>query len=137
MTEWNGYVEAAREMDHIAPGTLCHQESGFMQEIAQEAALRMQQNIWVDGSLRDGKWFRHVFTELRKKYPTYRIAIFYVYASEDVIRERIKKRAADTGRDVPEDMLQASLDAPDKSLGILMPHVDFVARINVCYSAPS
>jgi hypothetical protein len=33
----------------------------------------------------------------------YRIAIFYVYADEDTIRERVKTREERTGRGVPEE----------------------------------
>jgi hypothetical protein len=80
--------------------------------------------------LKDGKWFTKVFTTLRKRYPAYRIGIFYVYASEANIRQRIKSREEQTGRGVPEAELMASLNAPDRSLGMLMPLVDFVARIN-------
>jgi len=130
MSEWNMYVDASVKDPSIMAGSMCHQESGFMQEIAQEAALRNNQNIWVDGSLRDGPWFEKVFTDIRKRFPSYRIAIFYVYATEKTIRQRIKKRELETGRGVPEEELQSSLDAPDKSLGLLMPLVDFVARIN-------
>lgn len=129
MTEWGGYINASKENPGIAPGTMCHRESAYMQEIAQEAALENSQNIWVDGSLRDGRWFKKVFTNLRERFPTYRIGIFYVYSSEEIIRKRVASRAANTGRGVPEEALKESLDAPDKSLGILMPLVDFVARI--------
>lgn len=134
MPEWEGYVDAGAGRDggtEDGPGTMCHRESGFMQELAQDAALNTHQNIWVDGSLRDGLWFEKVFIDLRRRFPTYKIAIFYVYAAEDVIRSRVQQRAAETGRDVPEKLLEASLHAADKSLGILMPYVDFVARINV------
>lgn len=111
-------------------GTNCHRESGFIQEIAQEVALAANQNIWVDGSLKDGEWFAQVFKKLRKEHPKYRVGIFYVYASEDIIRKRIKSREEQTGRGVPEAELMESLEAPDRSLGTLMPLVDFVARIN-------
>ena len=40
-------------------GTFCHRESGFIQQIAQEVAMQHSQNIWVDGSLRDGINSRH------------------------------------------------------------------------------
>lgn len=39
---------------------MCHRETGFIQEIAQEIAMRKSQNVWVDGSLRDGEWFSKV-----------------------------------------------------------------------------
>lgn len=80
-----------------------------MQEIAQEVALGNNQNIWVDGSLKDGKWFKQVFNNVHKRFPHYRIAIFYVFASEKIIRERIAERESETGRGVPEATLRESL----------------------------
>ena len=126
MPEWPGYV--ARDAEKA--GSLCHRESGFMQEIAQEAALRTRQHIWVDGSLRDGDWFAGVFDDIRTRYPEYRIAIFYVYASEATVRARIASRARETGRSVPESLIQQSLASPDRSIKILTPKTDFVARIS-------
>ena len=59
---------------------MCHQESGYIQELAQEVAMQKSQNIWVDGSLRNGDWFVNVYDDIRHRYPRYKIAIFYVYA---------------------------------------------------------
>eukprot|EP00050_Salpingoeca_kvevrii_P009902 m.5434 g.5434 ORF g.5434 m.5434 type:complete len:352 (+) comp2513_c0_seq1:1294-2349(+) len=101
-----------------------------MQELAQELALERRQHIWVDGSLRDGEWFSQVFDSIRRRYPEYSIAIFYVYASEKTVRQRVAKRAKSTGRTIPESMLKASLEGPDRALRFLTPRVDFVARIN-------
>lgn len=39
------------------------------------------------------------------------ISIFYINASEQAIRQRIKIRAEQTGRDVPEHLIVASLQA--------------------------
>ena len=39
------------------------------------------------------------------------ISIFYISASEQAIRQRIKVRAEQTGRDVPEHLIVASLQA--------------------------
>eukprot|EP00941_MAST-03F_sp_MAST-3F-sp1_P001119 g1119.t1 len=132
MPEWNEYV--SRNSD--TAGTLCHRESGYMQEIAQELGLRGGQNLWIDGSLRDGNWFSQVFTSLRQRFPQYRIAIFYVYCSEKEVRRRVAKRAKETGRVVPEAMIQMSLDSPDRSIRLLTPKCDFVARINNEHKTP-
>ena len=56
MPEWREYTRSGSEA-----GDLCHRESGFLQEIAQEVAMRSSQNVWIDGSLRDGPWFASVF----------------------------------------------------------------------------
>ena len=110
-------------------GDLCHRESGFVQEIAQEVALRSRQNVWVDGSLRDGHWFSSVFADIRRRFPDYKIAIFVVSASEETVRRRVAERERRTGRGVPEELLNASLDGVSNSLAQLTPLADFVARI--------
>ena len=76
MPEWDAYV--ARDAERA--GTLCHRESGFLQEIAQEVALRRRQHVWVDGSLRDDEWSQQVFARIRARHPAYRLAILYVAA---------------------------------------------------------
>eukprot|EP00299_Pterocystis_sp_00344_P016292 c8172_g1_i2.p1 GENE.c8172_g1_i2~~c8172_g1_i2.p1 ORF type:complete len:673 (+),score=132.56 c8172_g1_i2:48-2066(+) len=127
MPEWKLYQKHSPNKEEI--GTMCHKESCYLAEIAQEVAMRNRQHIWVDGSLRDGAWYGKVFDDIRKRYPNYYIAIFYVFASESVVRARIRSRAEKTGRSVPEYLIQQSLAAPDHSLGVLTSKVDFVARI--------
>ena len=124
MPEWTGYVERSE-----GAGGFCHSESGFLQEIAQEVAMRSSQNVWVDGSLRDGAWYSSVLKDLRRRYPHYQLAIFEVSASEPTIRQRIAERAIRTGRSVPEHLIRASLQSVAVSLEKLTPLVDFVARI--------
>ena len=51
-------------------------------------------------------------------------------AHEDTVRRRVASRAKRFGeRDVPEEVLAASLAAPANTLRALTPHVDFIARI--------
>mmetsp|Transcript_40435 Transcript_40435/g.93878 ORF Transcript_40435/g.93878 Transcript_40435/m.93878 type:complete len:646 (-) Transcript_40435:89-2026(-) len=126
MPEWPDYV--AKDRDKA--GTHCHLESSFMVEIAQAAAMEKKQNIWIDGSLRDADFYHKAFSRIRETHPNYRISIFYITASEHTIRQRIQHRAEQTGRDVPEHLIIASLQAMDKSLNTLTPLCDFVARIN-------
>ncbi len=98
------------------------------QEIVQENSLKNSQNIWVDGSLHDADWFVkvgrqtisdfphkpimdhsihfQVFDRVRREFPHYRIAIFLIHASEEKVRERIAKRAKQTGRNIPEEMIR-------------------------------
>jgi hypothetical protein len=124
MPEWKEYV-ARGEL----AGNFCHRESGYIQEIAQEVAMRNSQNVWVDGSLRDGVWFASVFKDIRKRFPRYKIAIFEVSASEAAVRARVAQRAEETGRSVPEHLIAASLGSVASSLELLTPLSDFVARI--------
>jgi hypothetical protein len=103
MPEWPKYVE---KCGHDA-GTMCHRESSMMMEISQWAAMERNQNIWIDGSLRNAEFYAKVFEDIRHRYPHYKISIMYVYAHEAVIRERIKTRAERTGRDIPEHLIAA------------------------------
>lgn len=125
MPEWSTYVHHDRD----SAGTMCHRESAFMMEIAQGAAMLRGQNIWIDGSLRDAEHYSKQFMAMREQFPLYQISIFYVYASESTIFSRIAERKEKTGRDVPEHLVRESLAAMDRSLNMLTPLCDFVARI--------
>jgi len=136
MPEWDGYCAKAAEPGARPAGDMCHRESGFIQEIGQEVAMRARQNVWVDGSLRDGPWFAKVFKDVRRRFPQYKIAIFEISAQETVVRSRIASRAAKTGRNVPEELIKASLASVSQSLDVLTPLCDFVARIGNDSDAP-
>ena len=126
MPEWPEYVRR----DKLGAGSMCHKESGLLAELAQELAMDQSFNVWVDGSLRDFEWHAQKIRQIRIRHPQYRIALFYVHASEATVRKRVKTRAARLGgRDIPEDVLAASLAAPAHTLSALTPMVDFVARI--------
>ena len=75
-------------------------------QIAQEVSLRRSKNLWVDGSLRDSVWYRGVVQDIRSRFPTYRIAIIYVYACEETVIRRARVREETTGRHVPTAELQ-------------------------------
>lgn len=111
-------------------GTMCHKESGYLQELCQEAALKRRQNIWVDGSLRDTAWFDKVFADIRSRYPHYRIGIIAVVASEQTIRERIEKRRARTGRGAPEHLWKESMTAPQRAFFYLGPQCNWLVRVD-------
>ena len=130
MPEWPAYMSR----DPKCAGTLCHRESGTLAELAQALAMDQRCHVWVDGSLRDFDWYAPKIASLRKQFPHYRIALFYIHASEATVRRRVETRAARGGggeesRYIPEDVLAASLAAPALTLRALTPHVDFVARI--------
>jgi hypothetical protein len=128
MPEWPSYMSS----DAKCAGTLCHRESGTLAELAQALAMDQRCHVWVDGSLRDFDWYAPKIASLRKQFPHYRIALFYIHASEATVRKRVESRARRCGEDtrhIPEDVLAASLAAPALTLRALTPHVDFVARI--------
>lgn len=137
MPEWDDYVAHGLKIGRPEhPGNMCHRESCYLQEIATEVALQKEQNVWVDGSLRDTKWFSQVFDDIRTRFTSYRIAILVVEVPPGLVRERARKRAEATGRAIPEKLLEQSLDAVEKSLTVLGPKADLVARIDNSQCVP-
>lgn len=124
--EWPGYV--AR--DPLSAGLHARQESGYLVEIAQEAALRHGKHVWVDGSLRDCEWYKTVFAHVRRAHPRYQIAILYVTANEEQVAARVRRRAELTGRHVPEAELRDSLLRVPRSVAALAPCAHFLAVID-------
>jgi len=57
MPEWNQYIWVDKESGTKEAGSQCHKESGYLQELTTELALRAGGNIWVDGSLQDHDWY--------------------------------------------------------------------------------
>ncbi|CAN0541055.1 unnamed protein product, partial [Ectocarpus sp. 12 AP-2014] len=60
--EWPEYLRRCPD----TAGSLTRRESGYLVEIAQEVAMSQMKNVWVDGSLRDSKWYEQVFEDIRK-----------------------------------------------------------------------
>lgn len=125
LPEWPIYLKE----DPTQAGTQTRKESGYLVEIAQEAAMRLNKNVWVDGSLRDEGWYHNVFARIRTEHPNYSIAIIYVYASREVVLARAKSRAERTGRIVPESEIMDSLVRVPLAVRELAPLADFVAYI--------
>ena len=121
LPEWRGLLD----LDPLQAGFRTRKESGFLLEIAQESALRDRKHIWVDGSLRDGEWYRSEFERIRQEYPAYKIAIVHVVASRAVVLQRVQDRAAVTGRHVPISEIDDSLKRVPRSVGLLAPLVEY------------
>jgi hypothetical protein len=89
MPEWQLYLQQDKKNGTKNAGSMCHMESGLLQELAQELALRGGGNVWVDGSLQDFAWYRdNVIPEVRKRFPQYRIAIFHVHCQLETVSDR-------------------------------------------------
>jgi len=85
--------------------------------------------VWVDGSLQDHEWYSHVFKDIRKRFPLYKIAILYVFADEKDVIDRAENRAQVTGRVVPVHILKSAIRKTATSIERLAPLADFAARI--------
>ena len=126
LPEWSGYLAA----DPLSAGFRTRRESGYLMEIALEAALQRRRHIWVDGSLRDGEWYAKEFGRILQQHPGYRIGILHVVASRATVLQRVDARAAVTGRHVPLAEIDDSITRVPASVRRLSPLVDFLAVVD-------
>ena len=61
-------------------GTLTHQESTYVVEIALYTALISRFDIILDGSLQDWRWHAQLIRWIRYEFPLYKVAIIHVIA---------------------------------------------------------
>jgi hypothetical protein len=131
MPEWSTYLKYDKEHSTKDAGSMCHKESGLLQELAQELALCGGGNVWVDGSLQNSAWYRdNVIPGVRKRFPQYRIALFHVHCELETLRQRANDRGKATGRYIPEDVLERSWHLTKQSVKDISPLADFVVSIN-------
>ena len=116
LPEMSGYLQ----VDPATAATKVHRESTQMADILLEHALLDRSNILVDGSLRDVDYYRQLFQRIRQDYD-YRIAILLVTAEPDVIHKRARDRAEKTGRAVPEELINESIQQVPQSVKELTP----------------
>jgi len=74
---------------------------------------------------------------VRTEYPSYRIAIFFVYARDQQIIDRANARGEETGRFVPLHIIQESIVKTSEAIEVLGPLADFVARIDNSAETPA
>jgi len=122
--------------DPESAATKVHRESTQMSDVLFEHALANQEDILVDGSLRDVEWYKILFQRLRSEFPMYRLAILHVSADPDIVRLRVKKRAEYTGRDVPQELLEDSMTQVPISVNTLGPLADVTCEISNNDSQP-
>ena len=132
LPEWSEYVQR----DPLTAGTLTHRESGLLVDITMEAALERSMHCWVDGSLKDGGWYRQVIMDVQSRHPQYSVAILEVTAHADTIFERVRRRAAVTGRDVPRSEVLESIERVPESVTQLVDLVVFSAYVDNSASTP-
>lgn len=132
LPEIAGYLQYGPD----SAATKLHRESTQMADVLFEHSLATQRNILVDGSLRDVDWYTRLFRRLRTDFPQYVLSILYVSAPSETIKERARQRAVKSGRAVPEDLLQASIDRVPLSVAALAPLTDFTFEISNDDDAP-
>jgi len=133
LPEWEGYLERAP----LDAGQHTRRESGMLTEIALEVALRDRKHVWVDGSLRDGPWFRAEFERIRRERADYHIGIVHVVAEREAVYRRVAERAKVTGRHVPPAEIEDSLARVPASIELLAPLTDFLAVVENSGATPT
>mmetsp|Transcript_11701 Transcript_11701/g.21286 ORF Transcript_11701/g.21286 Transcript_11701/m.21286 type:complete len:396 (-) Transcript_11701:99-1286(-) len=126
LPEVAGYLQR----DPETAATKLHRESTQISDVLFEYSLLSNHNILVDGSLRDRNWYTQLLDRLRKEFPRYRLAIMYVNATSETIHNRAEVRAEKTGRAVPKDLLQESIDQVPISVSTLSPLTDVTFEIS-------
>lgn len=111
----------------LTAGALTQKEVGYIAEVLTMDALQQGKNVLVDGSLKDAEWYLHYIASLRRDFPRLKIAIIHVKASEASILARCRRRAEDTGRMVPEEVIQSAIRQIPNTLRLLAPRVDYLA----------
>ncbi|KAL7010229.1 hypothetical protein EMMF5_000249 [Cystobasidiomycetes sp. EMM_F5] len=91
-----------------------HPEASMMQEILCLYAREQRRSHVVDGSLSDGEWFKQVMHQYRKD--GYSIEIFFVFADEDVMERRAKRRERETGRSTDRKHIERSAQEAPRSV---------------------
>lgn len=124
LPEMPGYLQA----DPTTAATKVHRESTQMADVLLEHTLLQKTPILVDGSLRDFDYYRDLFQRIKKDFG-YRIAIILVTAEPSTIHDRASQRAIKTGRAVPEELINKSIQQVPESVAKLSPYADAVFEI--------
>jgi len=111
----------------ILAGHATHNESGFLQEVIVRKLMEGSKHLIVDGSLSNAEWYREYLTQIRTKYPHYRIGIIHVMCDREIIWERVQQRCIRTGRCISRQVVDLSVEMSPKAVEQLTPLTDFVA----------
>lgn len=124
LPEWNGYVKK----DPMQAAMKTQKEAGHIAEILGYKALRSRWNVVFDGSLRDVEWYKIYFQKLRYAFPGIRLMILHIQADREAVLQRAEERGYQTGRMVPRQLLESSMEDVPKSVEALAPYVDVAIR---------
>jgi len=125
LPEWEGYVKK----DALTAAIKTQKEAGCIAEILGYKALGERWNIIFDGSLRDTEWYKMYFKKLRDNFPGIRLMILHIEAEKESVLKRAEARGKETGRMVPREILEASMEAVPRSCKVLAPFVDVAINV--------
>jgi len=125
LPEWEGYVAE----DPLKAAVFTQKEAGHIAEILGYKALRQRWNVIFDGSLRDVEWYKVYFQKLRHSFPGIRLMILHIEAEREAVLKRAEARGRATGRMVPKEILESSMDSVPESVRLLAPYVDVAIKV--------
>lgn len=120
-------IKGYSDFDSASAATKLHRESTMMTDVLFEHCLAARRNFLVDGSLRDVDWYMKLFARIRREQPEYQLAIFHITARKHTIINRAISRAEVSGRAVPMELLEASMEQVPRSVRALADLADVVA----------
>jgi len=109
---------------------LTTKESSFITELLLLAAVQNGRNVVFDSSMKDSQWFLNLIQSIKSlDCTTFKFAVLHITAPNEIIFERAKKKAIETGREIKHGSILSSLAAIPASLEVIRPHVDFFCEI--------
>ena len=122
--------------DRASAGSRLHKESLLVADVVTRAAMAQGRNVLVDGSMRNALWYAAEWDRLRAAQPRYRLAVLLVTAQPQRVHARAARRAAQTGREIPEDVIEDSIARAPRTFALLQPLADFAAVVDNDGGAP-
>ena len=85
LPEYHVYLEN----DQKNVGRMLRTEAGFLCEvITWEILYSTNICVWMDSSLRQGKFFKSMFNNIYLRFPSYKIAIINIHCDTKIVFER-------------------------------------------------
>lgn len=132
LPEWNEYLRHHRVNGH----EMCLKEAGLIAEVALWSALRNGLSVCVDSSLRDGEWHRQLFQTICREHPEHRLTLVHIDVDSEaalpVLIRRAEARAARSGREVPAEAIEKSVEFVPTSVSQVADAVDLYVRVHNC-----
>jgi len=108
---------------------LTQKESGYIAETLTLAALHSGRNVIVDGSLKDASWHVDYIRRLKKGFPKLKTGLVEVTAELGTILDRARHRSHETGKIIPEEHIEQTLQRIPLSVEKVRPEVDYSCMI--------
>jgi len=110
---------------------LTRKESSFIAELLLLLAVQNGRNVVFDSSMRESAWFLKLIENIKcLDSSSFKFAVLHITAPTEIIFERVKGKARETGREITRDSILSSLAAIPASLEAIRPKVDFFCEID-------